>query len=79
LLSIPIIIAGGLDEARPMLKSGVFSVEFAVMFAGFITAAVTGYFVIKYFLSYLKNHSLNIFALYCFVLGAITLAVTTLK
>ncbi|HEY3374148.1 MAG TPA: undecaprenyl-diphosphate phosphatase [Candidatus Aquicultor sp.] len=79
LLSIPIIIAGTIDEAKPILKGGVFSSEFAVLAIGFLAAAVTGYFVIKYFLSYLKNHSLNVFALYCFALGAITLAVTLLK
>lgn len=79
LLSIPVIIAAALEKIKEVASAGVHGGELSILVAGFVTAAVTGYFAIKYFLDYLKKHSLYVFALYCFALGAATVALTALK
>jgi len=38
---------------------------------GFFTAAVVGWFAIKWLIGYLSKHSLYIFAAYCAVVGTI--------
>ncbi|NCO65644.1 MAG: undecaprenyl-diphosphatase UppP [Candidatus Aquicultor secundus] len=79
LLSIPVIVAAALEKIKEVASAGVHGGELAILIAGFVTAAITGYFAIKYFLDYLKKHSLYVFALYCFALGATTIALTALK
>ncbi|MHB8840977.1 MAG: undecaprenyl-diphosphate phosphatase, partial [Candidatus Aquicultor sp.] len=54
LLSIPVIIAAALEKITEVASAGVNGGEIAILAAGFVTAAVTGYFAIKYFLDYLK-------------------------
>jgi len=41
---------------------------------GFVTAAVVGWFSIKWLIDYLSIHSLYVFAIYCAAVGAIILA-----
>ncbi|PIR93223.1 undecaprenyl-diphosphatase UppP [Candidatus Falkowbacteria bacterium CG10_big_fil_rev_8_21_14_0_10_43_10] len=72
LLSIPVILGANIKE---ILSSGltipnedIFSFSF-----GFIIAWVVSYFVIKYFIVFVKKYSLNIFAYYRFALAAIIL------
>jgi undecaprenyl-diphosphatase len=47
--------------------------------AAFTAAAVTGYLCIAFLLSWLKNHTLWIFAIYCGVLGSLYLIFTFLS
>jgi undecaprenyl-diphosphatase len=42
---------------------------------GFITAAIVGWFAVRWLLNYLGSRSLYAFAIYCAALGAITLIV----
>jgi len=70
LLGIPAIMAAaakvGLDlvaEGLPPGASGLFGV-------GIVTSAVVGYLTVKYFIQYLANHSLDLFAGYRFGLAA---------
>jgi undecaprenyl-diphosphatase len=37
-----------------------------------VTSAIVGYFTVKFFVGYLANHSLAVFAYYRFALAAIT-------
>ncbi|MBN1458276.1 MAG: undecaprenyl-diphosphatase UppP [Armatimonadetes bacterium] len=75
LLSLPIIGGAALYGFHSMvgelnhLPEGGLSV-FAV---GFLTAAVSGYFCIRYFLSYLQRHALAPFVIYRVVVGAFLL------
>jgi len=78
LLSIPVILAGTFEEMMA-LSLGVKEINVIVLIMGFITASISGYFAIKYFIDYLKKHSLYPFAIYCFALGAITLVASSLK
>jgi len=73
LMSIPIMLGAGgyqmIDVARmPSLT------EFLPAIAvGFITAAIVGWFAVRWLLSYLGKHSLYVFSGYCAVVGAIVL------
>ena len=78
LLSIPVILAGTVKELTA-LSMGAKNIDITLLLAGFITASISGYFAIKYFIDYLRKHSLYIFAIYCFALGSITLVTTSLK
>ncbi|MDI6717355.1 MAG: undecaprenyl-diphosphate phosphatase [Actinomycetota bacterium] len=79
LLSIPAIIAGALEETITLIKGSTHNVDIAILTIGFITASISGYIAIKYFINYLKKHSLYIFALYCFALGSLTVLLTSLR
>ncbi len=79
LLSIPAIIAGALEDFKGLMQGAAHLNSAVILAAGFIAAAVTGYFAIKYFIDYLKKHSLYVFAFYCFAIGATTLVLISLK
>ena len=75
LMSIPIMLAAGLLEIKDLLDMPSLAVTGAlpVIIAGFIAAAVSGYFSIQWLLEFLKKRSLTWFSAYCFVVGAVTL------
>lgn len=70
LLSLPIIICASIFY--PLLE--VDMAEFATyswlpILAGFLVSAISGYFCIKYFLKFLNKYSMNVFAIYCVIIG----------
>lgn len=71
LMSIPIILGAGLVA----LKDGVGGVSHAELAVGFITAAVSGFFAIKYMLRYISKHDYKIFVWYRIALAALILVV----
>ncbi|MGB9800027.1 MAG: undecaprenyl-diphosphatase UppP [Thermanaerothrix sp.] len=75
LMAVPVMLAAGamgVWDLRTVNNLGEF---LPVMAVGFITAAVVGYLSIHWLLRYLSRHSLLIFAVYCVLLGALTLGV----
>ncbi len=79
LMSIPVMLAAGglsvLDLAEmPGLGSFILP-----MVIGFIAAGVVGYLSIRWLLGYLTRHSFYAFAIYCAVLGALTILVSLLR
>lgn len=79
LLSSPIILVAGLKEVPKIIKEGNGTVGLEVYFAGFLTAFVAGYLAIKFLISYLSKHPLNVFAYYRFLLAFAVLAYLILK
>jgi len=75
LLSTPIILGAGLLQVRRLL--GMHSPDTALvpLAMGFVAASVSGYVCIRFLLTYLKQHSLTIFAVYCWVFGLGSIAV----
>ncbi len=69
LLSIPVIFGAGLLEFPDLLRSGYQQIGAVGFWSGFVSSAVTGYLVIKFFLNYLQHGSLKFFGYYCLVLG----------
>ena len=45
---------------------------------GFVTAAVVGWFAIRWLLNYLNRHSLYVFAAYCAIVAVILVIVQVL-
>ncbi|MFA5029287.1 MAG: undecaprenyl-diphosphatase UppP [Patescibacteria group bacterium] len=71
LLSMPIIFAAGIKKILEI--DSLANVNWLILIIGFLTATVSGYLVIKYFLKYLNRHSLNIFAWYRLIIGCLIL------
>jgi undecaprenyl-diphosphatase len=79
LMSIPVMLAAGLLETVSLAQSPEVGHLLPIVAAGFITAAVVGYFAIRWLIGYLMRHSLKAFAAYCAALGVITLAVALIR
>jgi undecaprenyl-diphosphatase len=75
LMSVPVMLAAGAYESLDLLKMPNPSQFLPLLAVGFITAALVGWFAIKWLLNYLGKHSLYVFAIYCAVVGAILLIV----
>ena len=76
LMSVPVMLAAGALEIKDALALPSFGEFLPLVLAGFVAATVVGFFSIRWLLGYVANHSLRVFALYCVVLGALTLFVT---
>ena len=70
ILSIPAILGAGIFQLKD-LSGG--SVEIGACIAGFIVAAVSGYLAISFLLKLIREKSLDIFAYYCWIVGAVIL------
>jgi len=72
LMSVPVMLAAGGYETLSVLKKVSDLGSFLPLLAvGFVTAAVVGWFAIKWLLGYLNKNSLYIFAAYCVLVGII--------
>lgn len=73
IMSAPILLAaGGYEMLNVVAMTG--TQDFLPFLAvGFFTAAVVGWLSLKWLLNFLNDHSFYAFALYCFVVGSLTL------
>lgn len=69
LMSAPLLIAAGAYESLRVIQAEGTTEFLPYLAVGFITAAVVGWFSIKWLLGFLQRHSLYIFAAYCAVVG----------
>lgn len=76
LLAIPIIAGTLLLELRDLADSHLGAAQ---AIGGFVAAAVVGYACIAFLLQYLTTHKLRVFAVYCTLAGAFTIAFFLLK
>ena len=72
LLSLPAVLAAAAKEALDLAEVGVAAVPVTLFAVGLTVSGIVGYLTIKYFLRYLANHSLAVFAYYRFALAAVT-------
>ncbi|MDP3900273.1 MAG: undecaprenyl-diphosphatase UppP [bacterium] len=70
LISAPIILGANIKKIPALLAAISDKSDLFILLFGFSISYIVGYYVIKYFIIYVKNYSLNIFAYY-----RITLAV----
>ena len=73
IMSIPVILAAGVSEAKDAFTEGVGVGAFPLI-VGVVTAAVVGFFAIKALSWMVKNDKLWIFSVYLFLLGGFTVA-----
>ena len=71
LLSIPIILGAALTKLPSLLSVSAGSGESLILGASFISAAVSGFFAIKYLMAWSSHRGLEIFAYYRFALAVV--------
>jgi undecaprenyl-diphosphatase len=71
LMSVPVMLAAGGYEMLDVLRMPNLGQFLPLLAVGFTTAAVVGWFAIKWLIGYLSKHSLYVFAAYCAVAGLI--------
>ena len=71
LMSVPVMLAAGGYEMLDVLKMPNLGEFLPLLAVGFVTAALVGWFAIKWLIGYLSKHSLYIFAAYCAIVGAV--------
>jgi undecaprenyl-diphosphatase len=70
LLAIPAILGAAASEAPKLLKAGVGTEGATLFLIGVVSSAIVGYIAVKWFIRYLANHSLDVFAWYRLALAA---------
>jgi len=71
LMSVPVMLAAGGYEMLDVIKMPNLGEFLPLLAVGFVTAAIVGWFAIKWLIAYLSKHSLYVFAAYCAVVGTI--------
>lgn len=70
LLSVPAVVGAGVIQIKDI---ATIDISFTVILAGFVSSVVFGYLAIKLLMKMIKGWSLDIFAYYCWIVGALTL------
>lgn len=73
LLSIPAILGSMVLECRKLGSESVTWSLGCTYVAGMITAAIVGYFTIRFMLNFVKKKKFRVFSIYCFMMGVIAL------
>jgi undecaprenyl-diphosphatase len=73
LISIPVMLGAGAYEMLDAMSLPDLPTFLPALLVGFATAAVVGWFAIRWLLAYLNRGSLYVFAAYCAVVGALCL------
>jgi undecaprenyl-diphosphatase len=71
LMSVPVMLAAGGYQMLKVLEMPNTLQLLPVFAVGFVTAAIVGWFAIKWLIDYLSRRSLYVFAIYCAVVGAL--------
>ena len=75
LMSVPVMLAAGGYQMLDVIHMPGLANFLPTLAVGFITAAIVGWFAVRWLLHYLSGHSLYVFSAYCAVVGAIVLIV----
>jgi undecaprenyl-diphosphatase len=73
LMSVPVMLAAGGYEVLDVIQMPDLGKFLPLLATGFVTAAIVGWFAIKWLVAYLSKRSLYVFAVYCVVLGVVVL------
>lgn len=80
LMSIPALLGAGVIALKDLFGTpGLVATLAAPLLVGFLAAAISGYFSIRWLLGYLKSRSLNAFIIYRFVFGGFCLIVGLIR
>ncbi len=75
LLSVPAVLGAGVMQLYRLLQSGGLPGQSAALLAGFASAAAVGYLAIHTLLLMVRRRPLGLFAAYCILFGAFSVAV----
>ena len=73
LMSVPVMLAAGGYEMLDVIQMPNLGEFLPLLVVGFVSAAIFGWFAIKWLIDYLSKRSLYVFAIYCAVVGLIVL------
>lgn len=73
LISLPIIFGASIKEIPGLFSQSLGSQELIIVAIAFVSTFIFGMFTISFFLRYVKNNSLTVFAWYRFALAALIL------
>ena len=79
LLATPIILGAGLLKLFDLFKMENVAAHLPPLIVGFLAAAISGYFCIRFLLSYLQRGRLYAFAIYCWLAGGASLLAAVLS
>lgn len=71
LLSAPIIFGAGIYKIPEVLSKGLDQSEIIFYLTGFVSSALSGYFVIAFLMKFVRTNSLAVFAYYRYCLSAV--------
>jgi undecaprenyl-diphosphatase len=71
LMSVPVMLAAGGYEMLDVIRMPNLGEFLPLLAVGFVTAAIVGWFAIRWLIGYLSKRSLYVFAIYCAVAGLI--------
>lgn len=71
LMSVPVMLAAGGYEMLDVLHMPNLGEFLPLLAVGFVSAAVVGWFAIKWLIDYLGKRSLYVFAAYCAIVGTV--------
>lgn len=78
LMAMPVIFGAGMLTVVKELRGGELTVEFMPIIVGFIASVLAGFVSVYFLMKFLKNHTLKVFSVYLFVVGAISVIISTL-
>lgn len=78
LMSVPVMLAAGGYEMLDVIQMPNLADFLPLLAAGFVTAAIVGWFAIKWLIGYLSKRSLSVFAIYCASVGTLVLVASLL-
>ena len=73
IMSIPAVIGAVVLELKDVIGTTVTASEIGCYAAGILCAAIVGYICIKTMLVVVKNKKFTFFAIYCFIVGAVSI------
>ena len=73
LMSVPVMLGAGVLAIKDLIALPAADAFFLPLLTGFLAALVSGYIAIRWLIAYLSRHSLYVFAVYCTLLGLITI------
>jgi len=73
LMSVPVMLAAGGYEMLDVVRMPGLTEFLPALAVGFVTAAIVGWFAVRWLLSYLARRSLYVFSIYCAIIGVIVL------
>ncbi len=79
LLAIPIMTAAGVMALKDLVAVPGLASFLPIVLVGFVVAGLVGYFVIRWFLGFLKTRSMLPFALYCGLLSVAVLLIMGIR
>ena len=71
LMAAPVMLAAGAYETLSVLKMHILGSILGPLAVGFVVAAILGWLSIRWLITYVSHHSLNLFAIYCAIVAAL--------